>query len=91
MRERVSAIVRGRVQGLNFRSMVKLRALTLGLVGTVQNLPDGTVAIEAEGERPALETLLHWVNTDPGGVEVEQVDDRWSEPTGQYRTFEILV
>ena len=47
----VHVLVRGRVQGVGFRSGTQRRASQLGLVGWVRNLPDDTVEIHAEGWR----------------------------------------
>ena len=46
---RLTASVRGRVQGVGFRWWVRARALELGLVGTATNLPDGRVEVVAAG------------------------------------------
>src|SRR6185437_455819 len=55
---RLTAWVRGRVQGVGFRWWVRSRALELGLVGSASNLDDGRVEVVAEGPRAACERLL---------------------------------
>ncbi len=45
------AIVRGDVQGIGFRAMTRNYAQSLGLRGTVRNLPNGTVEIYAQGTK----------------------------------------
>ena len=45
---RLTAWVRGRVQGVGFRWWVRARALELGLVGSATNLDDGRVQVDAE-------------------------------------------
>ncbi len=47
--------VTGRVQGVAFRHFTAEEAGRLRLAGTVRNLPDGAVEVEAEGPRPAVE------------------------------------
>ena len=54
----LSAIVKGNVQGVGYRATTKLYADQLKLTGYVRNLPDGTVEIRAQGEKPQLEKLL---------------------------------
>ncbi|MDD4904019.1 MAG: acylphosphatase, partial [Candidatus Bipolaricaulis sp.] len=62
MKARLEARVHGRVQGVFFRQNTLTQARRLGLVGTVQNDPDGSVFVAAEGERLALERLLEWLS-----------------------------
>ena len=50
---RVTAWVRGRVQGVGFRWWTRARARELGLDGTARNLDDGRVEVVAEGPRAA--------------------------------------
>lgn len=85
-RVRLTAWVRGRVQGVGFRWWVRSRALELGLVGTASNLDDGRVEVVAEGPRAACERLLQLL-TGPGGDRrpgtVVGVVERWSHPDPQ--------
>jgi acylphosphatase len=72
----VRIVVRGRVQGVFFRSATAQEGRGLGLCGWVRNRPDGTVEIRAEGARGNLEMLLAWAHQGPlaarvTGVEVE--------------------
>lgn len=82
---RVTAWVRGRVQGVGFRWWVRSRALELGLAGSATNLDDGRVLVVAEGERAACEALLdqlgeHPVPGRPGRV--SGVVERWDVGRG---------
>lgn len=52
------AIVSGKVQGVGFRATTHHFALNLGLTGSVRNLPDGTVEINAQGNQEILDKLL---------------------------------
>lgn len=85
---RLTAWVRGRVQGVGFRWWVRSRALELGLAGSAANLPDGRVEVVAEGPRGKCRELLRMLGGDvPPGVprrpgEVTGVSERWSEPRG---------
>ena len=84
---RLTAWVRGRVQGVGFRWWVRSRARELGLVGWAANLDDGRVEVVAEGDRERcdqlLETLRH--GRSPGHVTV--VTERWSEARGEVTQF----
>ncbi len=51
---RLTAWVRGRVQGVGFRWFTRANALRIGtLVGLASNLDDGRVQVVAKGRRPA--------------------------------------
>lgn len=66
----------GVVQGVNFRWETKKQAKELRLTGFVQNLPDDTVFVEAEGEEQALDKFVAWCHKGPwfakvSGMQVE--------------------
>ena len=85
-----SAIVHGRVQGVNFRAFVKYRAEALGLKGYVKNLSGGTaVEVWAEGEKTKLGELLDHLNIGPSRARVERVDVKWSDYTGRFSDFQL--
>jgi acylphosphatase len=87
---RVHLLVRGRVQGVGFRYFVVRRAGEgLALAGWVRNRPDGSVEIEAEGDRSALEDFVEAVRRGPGGARVTEIETRWSEGNPQYRGFDV--
>ena len=78
---RLTALVKGRVQGVGFRWWTRARALELGLVGSATNLDDGRVQVVAEGSQEACAQLLRLLPTGPG--EVAYVAERWSPPRGE--------
>ncbi len=86
----VTATVHGLVQGVFFRHHTRLRAVELGLTGTVENLPDGTVRVVAQGPRPKIESLLAWLTTGPPLATVDRVETVWSSPSGRLSAFCIL-
>ena len=86
---RLQAIVRGRVQGVNFRYYTQLRAQELGVTGYVRNKWDRTVEGVAEGERGAVEKLLEFIKVGPRAALVRRVDSQWQDPTGQFKYFEV--
>lgn len=91
MTERASlhTFVRGRVQGVLFRSFAERHARRLGLVGYARNLFDGRVEVAAEGERSALEELLKQLHRGPTGARVEGVEVEWGEAEERFRDFSI--
>jgi acylphosphatase len=86
---RVTAIVTGLVQGVNFRWFTQRRASELRLVGYVRNRSDGSVELVAEGPRQAVESLLDAVRVGPASAVVENLEAQWETPTGGYSRFEI--
>jgi len=84
---RLTAFVRGRVQGVGFRWWVRARALELGLVGHASNLADGRVEVVAEGSRAAGERLLGLLGEGPEAAEVTGVNGQWSAPRGAGTSF----
>jgi len=85
---RIRAIVSGRVQGVSYRAATANEARRLGLVGWVRNLGDGSVELEAEGAREAIETLLAWCHHGPPAARVTSVAVEERTPTGD-REFTI--
>jgi acylphosphatase len=86
---RLEARVTGRVQGVGYRWFVQAEAERLNLGGSVRNLPDGAVAVEAEGPRPKLLDLVTKLRQGPPAARVERVDIAWLHPHGQTK-FQIL-
>ncbi len=87
---RLRALVRGQVQGVNFRNFTRQHAQRLGLVGWVRNLLDGeTVEVVAEGPHPALEQLLAHLHQGPRGAYVTQVETVWDVAQGDLSSFQV--
>jgi acylphosphatase len=79
---RLTAWVRGRVQGVGFRWWVRSRALELGLAGWAENLADGRVKVVAEGSKEACAELLERLGGRDTPGQVEYVTHRWDDPRG---------
>jgi acylphosphatase len=88
--ERLTAIVRGDVQGVGYRFFVQRQAAHLGLVGYVQNRRDGSVEVVAEGPRPLLERLLAALRRGPSAADVSSLDVQWSSAVGAFTGFRVL-
>ena len=87
--ERLTATVRGRVQGVGFRRYVRRWARDLGLGGWVRNEPDGTVRLEAEGPPPALDRLTRLLWGGPPTSAVDAVEAERGEAQGAPDPFEV--
>ena len=87
-RARLTALVRGRVQGVGFRAFVIDRARGLDLNGYVRNLPDHrTVEVVAEGSRERLESLVGFLRQGPRAARVDGVDVAWGLALGNLGSF----
>lgn len=77
---RMTAWVRGHVQGVGFRWWVRSRALELGLVGSASNLRDGRVEVVAQGPEARCRALLDALRGGATPGHVSAVVERWSDP-----------
>jgi len=87
--ERLSARITGRVQGVGFRNFTRTRARRLGVTGWVRNERDGSVRLEAEGLREALDQLAEAVRQGPRMARVEEVEVDWADATDEFDTFQV--
>ena len=85
--QRLRAVVKGEVQGVGFRWSVQRQAGELGLTGYAENLPDGSVRVEAEGDPDRLDQLEVYLRQGPRWAEVESLDVQRAPATGEFRGF----
>jgi acylphosphatase len=85
--QRLKAVVKGEVQGVGFRWAVQRQAGRLGLTGYAENLPDGSVRVEAEGDADRLDQLEAYLRQGPRWAEVESLDVQRAPATGEFRGF----
>jgi acylphosphatase len=83
-------VIKGRVQGVGFRYFVIGAAAECGVVGTVRNLPDGSVEAIAEGSNEAMVEFRQELARGPSYAHVTSVDETPLEPTGRYRGFYVV-
>jgi acylphosphatase len=88
-RERVQNFYSGRVQGVGFRYTVKTVATGYEVTGTVRNLEDGRVEMQAEGEHAELEAFLQAIRDSEVGRFIRQEQTNWSTAKNEFRGFEI--
>lgn len=84
---RLSALVRGRVQGVGFRWWTRSRALEMGLTGYVANRLDGRVLVVAQGARDTCQRLLDLLQSGDTPGRVDAVEADWSEQTEDINGF----
>lgn len=76
-------VVRGGVQGVNFRDAARKEAESAGLAGWVTNRDDGSVEAAFEGDADAVERLVDWCRSGPSSADVEDVEVTEEEPQGE--------
>ena len=75
-------VVHGSVQGVGYRWSLSREADRLGVHGWVRNRADGTVEAVLEGSADAVDALVGWCRSGPGGAGVSGVDVTEEEPEG---------
>lgn len=89
---RLTAYISGRVQRVGYRAKVVSLAKEMGEVGIVQNQPDGSVLVIAEGEKKEdLERFASAIRIENALIHVDNVDAKYSEGSGQYSTFRKIT
>ena len=88
--ERISAVARGRVQGVGYRHFVQGCAHATGVHGYVRNRIDGTVEMVAESSPAALADFIRLVHArgDPV-IEVDEIMVRNLPATGEFHGFRV--
>ena len=88
--QRLTARIRGRVQGVGYRWWAVDTATRLGLVGWVRNADDErAVELVAEGDPAALDALLARLEGGPTGAVVDAVESDRGPAAGGLQRFEI--
>ncbi len=82
--------IKGKVQGVFFRSWLKKTAEELHLVGWVTNLEDGRVETIFEGPRDKVDELVEICKQGSENAAVSHVDVIFEEPEGTYVQFVII-
>ena len=88
---RLTATVRGYVQGVGYRYYALQHARALGLTGFARNERDQSVTVVAEGPAPLLTQLLDALRRGPEGADVHDVQPTWGTATHEYPTFRIAA
>ncbi len=90
MEVRAHVFMKGRVQGVFFRSEIKRRAEGLDLKGWVRNLSSGRVEAVFEGYDESVSVLVEFCRTGPIGAQVTHFTLIWENFVGEFKDFEIL-
>ena len=81
--------VTGRVQGVGFRFFAESAARAEGLSGWVQNQPDGSVEVVAEGDRESVLRFEAKLRRGPAGARIDDVEVNEDVPSGRAGGFTV--
>jgi acylphosphatase len=81
-------LVKGRVQGVNYRATVQAKAHEFNLTGFVRNLNNGNVYIEAEGDQDDLSKFIDWCYTGSPRSKVTEISSVEAD-LKNFQTFEV--
>ncbi len=86
-KSRSQVIVRGIVQGVNFRYYTQRQAVRYNVTGWVRNLPDGSVAAVFEGEEQDVEAMVQWCRHGPPSAQVTELIVQPEDYRGEFSSF----
>jgi len=86
---RAHVLIKGRVQGVYFRSYTRSEAERLSLNGWVRNLHDGSVEAVFEGEKASVEKMIAWCQKGPPGAIVTNAEIEWQDYAGEFDGFSV--
>ena len=88
-KHRVHVWIKGRVQGVFFRTYTRDAAQSIGVTGWVRNLPDGRVEAVLEGEADKVEKMIEWCREGSPMSRIESVDLLEEVYTGDFDRLAI--
>ncbi len=86
---RATITISGEVQDVGFRAKVMRIAQKAGLVGHVENLPDGSVRVICEGEEKAIKAAVKTLDIHEDYIDVKEVQVEWSKAQGKFKYFQV--
>jgi len=69
-------LIKGTVQGVNYRASAKAQADRLSIKGWVRNTPEGHVEITATGDASSLDQFISWCRRGPTHATVTSVETK---------------
>lgn len=89
---RLTAYISGSIQRVGYRAKAVSLAKEMGLVGIIQNRPDGSVLVIAEGEKKEdLERFASAIQIKNALIDVENISAKYSQGSGAHSTFRKIT
>ncbi len=83
-------IIKGIVQGVNFRNFTKKEADRIGVNGYVKNTHDGHVEAFFEGEEERIKELISMVHVGPAHAKVKEVKLYEQDSLSNFKDFRVI-
>ena len=83
-------IIKGIVQGVNFRNFTMLEAERIGIKGYVRNTHDGHVEAFFEGEEDKIKQMIASVHVGPPSSRVKEVKLYEQDGLSNFKEFKII-
>lgn len=77
----IHLLIKGKVQGVFYRTSARETADTLGLTGWIRNTREGDVEVMVTGEAAQLQKFESWCKQGPGGAKVRHMTVTKQEET----------
>jgi len=87
-KKRVHIIYSGIVQGVGFRWAAERAAISVNVTGWVNNLPDGSVEVMAEGQDENIVLMIDKIKKIMGH-NIQATNVTWMDFTGEFKSFNI--
>ena len=88
--KQIECVITGRVQLVMFRDFAQRKARKLGVVGSVENLPDGSVKVLAQGSEENLLKFIFYLKKGPILAKVQDISVSWTEAGEFFQDFKIV-
>ena len=85
----VHLLIKGKVQGVNYRASAKGIATNLVLTGWVKNTAEGCVEVGVTGDNEAIQQFIKWCRQGPPAAVVTDVEVK-PMPDCNFPTFSIV-
>jgi len=86
---RAKVLIKGVVQGVNFRYYTRREAIRHNVTGWVSNLPDGSVAAIFEGEEEEVEAMVQWCRQGPPSAQVAELIVQPEDYRAEFQSFSL--
>ncbi|MEO8215859.1 MAG: acylphosphatase [Acidobacteriota bacterium] len=83
--------IHGKVQGVGYRFFATRVARRLGLKGRIENLRDGSVEAQVEGDSKAIDDWIREIKEGPRYAEVTRIDQESRSFTGTLEDFDVKI
>lgn len=89
MKEMRFVRIHGKVHGVGFRFFATRVARRMALKGSIQNMRDGTVEAQVEGEAKSIDEWIEEIREGPRYAEITSIEQEKKDFTGKLTDFDV--